>query len=161
MAVTATELRPDRIAAFLDIRCAGRRTTLLCGGLPYHRRLGDRKLDTLLVVRGETARSFRLGVGIDVPHPVAAAIEFLSPPFIVPRQPRPPITDRLAISSRPPERAGDALGAADYGADVASGGTSLSHRRAWPPRRKPRPSPESGACDPLGRATVRTVLRLR
>jgi alpha-mannosidase len=91
MAVAATELRRIESPQFLDIRRAGRRTTLLCGGLPYHRRLGDRKLDTLLVVRGETARSFRLGVGIDVPHPMAAALGFLSPPLVLPEQPRPPI----------------------------------------------------------------------
>jgi alpha-mannosidase len=54
-------------------------TTLFTGGLPYHRRFGVTKLDTLLVVRGETARSFRLGVGIDVPYPVPAALEFLTP----------------------------------------------------------------------------------
>jgi alpha-mannosidase len=64
---------------FVDIRADEARTTLLCGGLPYHRRFGLRKLDTLLVVRGETARRFRLGVGIDLPHPVPAAIGFLAP----------------------------------------------------------------------------------
>ena len=91
MAVAATELRRIESPQFLDIRRAGQRTTLLSGGLPYHRRLGDRKLDTLLVVRGETGRSFRLGVGIDVPHPMAAALGFLSPPLALPEQPRPPI----------------------------------------------------------------------
>jgi alpha-mannosidase len=91
LAVAATELRRIESPHFLDIRRAGQRTTLLCGGLPYHRRLGDRKLDTLLVVRGETARSFRLGVGIDVAHPVAAAMGFLSPPLALPVQPRPPV----------------------------------------------------------------------
>ena len=66
----------DRIAA-LPRYCRGKqRTTLLCGGLPYHRRFGPRKFDTLLVVQGETARTFRLGIGIDVPHPMAAAPGF-------------------------------------------------------------------------------------
>jgi alpha-mannosidase len=65
------------------------RTTLLTGGLPFHRRLGVRKLDTLLSVRGETARSFRLGIGIDLPHPVAAALDFLSPPVNVASVPMP------------------------------------------------------------------------
>jgi alpha-mannosidase len=64
---------------FIDVRSDKVRTTLLCGGLPYHRRFGLRKLDTLLVVRGETARRFRLGVGIDLPHPMSAAIGFLAP----------------------------------------------------------------------------------
>lgn len=64
---------------FIDVRADKVRTTLLCGGLPYHRRFGLRKLDTLLVVRGETARRFRLGVGIDLAHPIPAAIGFLAP----------------------------------------------------------------------------------
>lgn len=64
---------------FVDIRAGQVRTTLLCGGLPCHRRFGLRKLDTLLVVRGETARRFRLGIGIDLPHPVPAALGFLAP----------------------------------------------------------------------------------
>ena len=67
---------------FIDIRSDKVRTTLLCGGLPYHRRFGLRKLDTLLVVRGETARRFRLGIGIDLPHPVPAAIGFLPPQIV-------------------------------------------------------------------------------
>ena len=37
-------------------------------------------LDTLLVVRGETAPAFRLGIGVDLPHPAAAAIELLAAP---------------------------------------------------------------------------------
>ena len=64
---------------FVDIRGEKARTTLLCGGLPYHRRYGTRKLDTLLVVRGETCRRFRLGLGIDLVQPMAAATAFLAP----------------------------------------------------------------------------------
>jgi len=41
-----------------------------------------RKLDTLLVVAGERARKFRLGIGIDVDHPVAAGIGLLSPRLV-------------------------------------------------------------------------------
>jgi alpha-mannosidase len=63
----------------VDIRGDKTRTTLLCGGLPYHRRYGDRRLDTLLVVRGETCRRFHLGLGIDLVQPMAAATAFLGP----------------------------------------------------------------------------------
>ncbi len=75
---------------FIDVRSDKVRTTLLTGGLPYHRRFGLRKLDTLLVVQGETARSFRLGIGIDLPHPVPAALGFLAPPTVEPNRPCPP-----------------------------------------------------------------------
>ena len=64
---------------FIDVRSDKVRTTLLFGGLPYHRRFGLRKLDTLLVVRGETARHFRLGIGIDLPHPMPEALGFVAP----------------------------------------------------------------------------------
>jgi alpha-mannosidase len=69
---------------FVDIRSGKCRTTLLSGGLPYHRRFDLRKLDTLLVVRGETARRFRLGIGIDLPHPVPAALGFCAPETVLP-----------------------------------------------------------------------------
>jgi alpha-mannosidase len=90
LAGEATELTQFESPHFVDIRRGKQRTTLLCGGLPYHRRLGLRKLDTLLVVHGETARSFRLGIGIDVPHPTAAALGFLAPPIVLADQPSPP-----------------------------------------------------------------------
>ena len=64
---------------FIDVRTEKLRTTLLSGGLPYHRRIGTRRLDSLLIVRGETARRFRLGIGIDMPQPMAAALDFLAP----------------------------------------------------------------------------------
>ena len=75
---------------FIDVRAGKTRTTLLCGGLPYHRRFGLRKLDTLLIVPGETARSFRLAIGIDLPHPMPAARGFLAPRTEVPAAARPP-----------------------------------------------------------------------
>jgi alpha-mannosidase len=89
MATVATELTQIESPHFLELRRDKLRTTLLCGGLPYHRRFGPRKLDTLLVVRGETARSFRLGIGIDVPNPMAAALAMLAPPLLLSDQPPP------------------------------------------------------------------------
>ena len=90
MANVPTDLSQIESPHFLDLRRDKQRTTLLCGGLPYHRRFGLRKLDTLLVVHGERARTFRLGIGIDVPHPMSAALGFIAPPLVLPDQPRPP-----------------------------------------------------------------------
>jgi len=90
MARHPTELKEFESPHFIDICRAKQRTTLLCGGLPYHRRFG-RKLDTLLVTGGETARTFRLGIGIDVPNPMAAALGFLVPPLVLPDQPPTPM----------------------------------------------------------------------
>lgn len=53
--------------------------TLLCAGLPFHRRYGLRRMDTVLVTKNESARSFRFGVGLDLPNPLAEAQRFLSP----------------------------------------------------------------------------------
>ena len=65
---------------YLDIDAAEMHTTILTSGLPFHRRVGDRMLDTLLVTRGERARRFRLGIGVDVPFPHNEALAFLAPP---------------------------------------------------------------------------------
>ena len=91
LANVPTELTQFEAPHFVDIVRDKQHTTLLTGGLPYHRRFG-RKLDTLLAVQGERARSFRLGIAIDVPHPLSAALGFLMPPLILPDQPSPPTT---------------------------------------------------------------------
>ena len=90
MARHPTELTQFESPHFVDICRGKQQTTLLCGGLPYHRRFGPRKLDTLLVTQGETARTFRLGIGIDVPNSPAAALGFLAPPLVLPDQPPTP-----------------------------------------------------------------------
>jgi len=75
---------------FIDIRSPRTQITILPGGHPFHRRFGLRKLDTLLVVPGETARTFRLGIGVDVKYPAQAAIDLLaSPPESGRREPAP------------------------------------------------------------------------
>ena len=56
-----------------------KRTTILTGGLPFHQRCGARMLDSILIVRGESGRKFRMGVGIDVSQPMHAAIDLLAP----------------------------------------------------------------------------------
>ncbi len=88
MADQATELMQFESPWYVDICRSKQHTTLLCNGTPYHRRFGLRKLDTLLVTQGERARSFRLGVGIDVPNPMAAAQGFMMPPLILPDAPK-------------------------------------------------------------------------
>ena len=75
---------------FVDVRSPNVQTTILTGGLPYHRRFGLRKLDSILSVKGDTARSFRLGIGVDLKYPMPAALEFLAPQSVsVDRSPRP------------------------------------------------------------------------
>ncbi len=57
------------------------RQTLVCGyGLPFHRRVGERFLDTLILVEGESKQTFQVDYGIDVPSPVAACRARFQPP---------------------------------------------------------------------------------
>ncbi len=76
---------------FISLLSGGtNRTTILTGGLPYHRCFAPKKLDTLLIVKGETARRFRMGIGVDVKYPVPAALDFVAEPMAVKRD-HPPV----------------------------------------------------------------------
>lgn len=89
MATRPTESTQLEAPLLVDIRGEGLRTSILAGGLPYHCRNGRRMMDTLLIVPGETARWFRLGVAIDPPAAVAAALDFITPPAVWPDCPPP------------------------------------------------------------------------
>lgn len=75
---------------FVEVRTEKQRLAVLTGGLPYHRRVGLRMLDTMLVARGENQRRFRLGIAIDHPQPVMAAVELISPVVAVDERSPPP-----------------------------------------------------------------------
>ena len=66
-------------------------TALLTGGLPFHRRVGRRFLDTILVVSGETNRRFQFGIGLDLPQPVHSARQFGTEPVVVNEIASPPV----------------------------------------------------------------------
>ena len=66
---------------------AERQTLVASAGLPYHRRVGDRFLDTLLLVRGESRFTQSLCYGFDVPTPVPAAKSVIVPSCVVPVSP--------------------------------------------------------------------------
>ncbi len=88
---------------FVEIDDGKSRFTILCAGLPFHRLYDVRKLDTLLVLPGETARKFRLGVAVDVEHAAQAALDFLAPPPpVLVDVPRPALTSAwlFHLSSR-------------------------------------------------------------
>ncbi len=64
---------------YIDIDDNGRHTTLLTGGLPFHRRTDLRMLDTLLIVKGENARSFKLGIGVNLSYPLLESLDQMAP----------------------------------------------------------------------------------
>ncbi|MCC7333861.1 MAG: hypothetical protein IT422_02120 [Pirellulaceae bacterium] len=57
------------------------RTHYLTGGLAFHRRSGERFLETVLASSGETEVSHRIGIAIDLPYPTLAAEQFLDTPY--------------------------------------------------------------------------------
>lgn len=85
-----TEVERPETPEALDLSTRTQRTALLFGGLPYHRKHGSRMLDTLLVAGMETARSFTLGVVLDLEHPFHAAQDLLAPALVVPIEDGPP-----------------------------------------------------------------------
>ncbi len=70
----------------VDLRGEKSSLTFFSEGLPFHRRFGERTLDTIIVTGKETARKFRTGIGVDIPHPLRTSLEFLAPKeeFVVP-----------------------------------------------------------------------------
>jgi len=74
---------------YIDINDGKNSTTILAGGLTFHRRQEERTLDTLLVTRGERERKFRFGIGVDLAHPLHEAIGLMTPSVMIPGCPRP------------------------------------------------------------------------
>jgi alpha-mannosidase len=72
---------PDRVyrhsPKFVDLRKENESLTFFSEGLPFHRRSGDRHLDTLLIVKGESQRTFPLAIGVNVQQPAMTAWNFL------------------------------------------------------------------------------------
>jgi alpha-mannosidase len=64
---------------YIEIDDGSTRTSLLTGGLPFHRRQGMRILDTLLIVKGESCQRFRLGIGVELKQPMQEALGLLTP----------------------------------------------------------------------------------
>ena len=64
--------------------------TILSAGTPYFKKVGDSRMDAVLVPKGETRKNFRFGVGIDLDNPHDVALSYADvPPFIVEDAPCP------------------------------------------------------------------------
>ena len=76
-----TEISSDWFTAtnFIEIAQDDQRLVMLTGGLPYHRRVSRRMLDSLLIVGNESQREFEYGIGVNVGYPMAAAVDWMSP----------------------------------------------------------------------------------
>lgn len=84
-----TGTRPES-PDFVELRVGRPNTVIFPAGLPFHQRHGGRMLDVLLMVEGETARTFDLTVGIDREQPMQTALGVVSPVAVVPLTQGPP-----------------------------------------------------------------------
>lgn len=74
-----TELKRFEAPDFVEVRGARFTTSVLPGGLPYHRKVDDRTLDTILISGNEQTRRFKLGIGLNLKQSRTSAIEFATP----------------------------------------------------------------------------------
>lgn len=79
---------------YVELDDGSARTTLLTGGLPFHRKPGPRMLDSLLVVQGESCRSFRMGIGVELKNPLHEALSLQAPVDAVFQSAAPPASSR-------------------------------------------------------------------
>ena len=69
---------------YIEVASETERLTIIPHGLPFHRKTGQRMVDTLLVVAGESQRKFKFTVAMDQPYPLEAARDATVPPLIIP-----------------------------------------------------------------------------
>ena len=85
MIANASEIRHEvntdwfHATNYLEIVQAPHRLTMLTGGLPFHRRVSRRMVDSVLVVGNETQRCFKFGLGVNISHPLSAAANRMTP----------------------------------------------------------------------------------
>lgn len=77
----ARGFRMERFEApdYIEVADSDTRLAILPHGRPYHRRSGHRMLDSLLIVEGETERSFDFTVDFDQAWPMRVATELQRP----------------------------------------------------------------------------------
>ena len=102
---------------YIDIETPQFRMSLLTGGIPFHQRVGQRMLDSLLVVTGENRRTFEFGLGVNLPDPQSIANTFKLPTvdigchvqkpaqaWLVKCEPRNLVVTNMAIDRHDPKR---------------------------------------------------------
>lgn len=81
---------------YIDVVSAEQNTTILTGGIPFHRRQGLRAMDSILVVRGERERKFEIGIGVDLKTPLHEANDVLTEPIVAAIKGKPPAAGNTA-----------------------------------------------------------------
>jgi alpha-mannosidase len=116
----STSTRPET-PDYLEIRQGRQNAIILPGGLPFHQRQGGRMLDLILVVEGEKAQAFDIGLSVDRVHPMLTALGMATPITLVPTAKGPPhigesgwlfhldVPNLLLTSMRPDHSGGDSI----------------------------------------------------
>ena len=79
----ATRAKRLESPGYLELKGDQMQTTVFTCGLPYHRRVGFNKLDSILIPRGENRHHFTLGLGLDVTHPLQESAALLADPCVL------------------------------------------------------------------------------
>lgn len=89
---TAQPVGQDRFESthYIEIADDDTRTTVVTHGLPFHRKIGRRMCDSLLIVEGEARRQFRFSIAFEQPYPLQAALDAMTPAVVVPTDVGPP-----------------------------------------------------------------------
>lgn len=75
---------------YIEVASDDERLTIVPHGLPYHRKTGQRMVDSLLVVAGETRRQFKFTIAVDAAFPLEAAWNATTPALVIPTESGPP-----------------------------------------------------------------------
>jgi alpha-mannosidase len=73
-----TNREPIDSAEWVEIDAAAGRTSIFPLGLPFHRRVDETLLDTLLAVAGESSVRRQFAIGLDVDYPTQMAVALLT-----------------------------------------------------------------------------------
>jgi hypothetical protein len=116
----SSSIRPET-PDYIEIRQDRQNVIILPGGLPFHQRQGGRMLDLILIVEGEKAQAFDIGLAVDRAHPMLTALGIATPVTLVPTTKGPPhigdsgwlfhldVPNLLLTSMRPDAAEGDAI----------------------------------------------------
>lgn len=107
---TGLHVEPSRASELesverIELRERNLITNLFPAGAAFHRRIGARMMDTLLVVQGERRRRFTMMVAVDVAHPWHLAQEQFRPVAVLPVDRGPPVQGRTGWFLNLAERA--------------------------------------------------------
>ena len=75
---------------YIEVASEEERLTIVPHGLAFHRKTGDRMVDSMLLVSGDTARRFQFTIAVDAPYPLEAAWNAITPAPVIPTEVGPP-----------------------------------------------------------------------